>query len=228
MKAKYICVILTIVIVISLCTGFYYKKSYLDFNGEENALDNFAVALIGDEFLQMQLEIMESELDDSNYIMAVRCADTFEYRYACVTQKVEVLSVFKGDNIKEGDEIEIARAGTLLDTGTDSLIDGKYIINMGFVNEMIPGKTYLIFLDRELNTYDDDVQIYIQSEEIILAPIFCYDEIVNEPKNASDEWGTYIAYRDVKDNEFFVMSDEASEKIGQMKEKLFEKYNYSE
>ena len=143
--------------------------------------------------------------------------------YACVTQKVSVQNVFKGENIKEGDVFEIARAGTRLSMEEDTLYNGMPLINMGFVNEMIPGKTYLIFLDRKLNTYSEET-IYIQSDKFILAPIFCYEDIPNIPQTSQDINSTYVSYKQVKDNEFFISSNEANEKIVLMKEQLLSKY----
>lgn len=224
MKLKYVFIITFVIIFISMGIGLYYKSLYLDFNKEENALDNFAVALLDDEFLNLQLQHMEKNLDSSNIILAVRCEDTFHYRYSCVTQKVNVVSVFKGENLKKGDVFEIVRASTLLDLDNEAVFHGMYPINMGFVNEMVPGKTYLIFLDRKLETYNKKDTIYMQSDSFIVAPIFCYENIINTPKTPEDEFITCISYKQVKDNEFFIMSEKSNEKIALIKNKLFSKY----
>ena len=226
MKLKYVIGAFMVVVILSVGIGVYNKGTYRDFNQEENALDHFAVALIDDEFLAGQFQIMDEKLSESNMIIAAKCEETFTYRYSCVTQKVSVVNVFKGEGIHEGDKIEVARASTLLSTDEDAEVGDQYLINMGFVNEMVPGKTYLIFMDRKINTYDQNEKIYIQSEDYILAPIFCYEEITNIPKNTSDEYSTYIDYKDVKENEFFIMSEESNERIAKMKEKLFKEYDY--
>lgn len=226
MKLRYIVGALVVVVIISVGMGVYCKSTYRDFDQEENVLDDFAVALIDDEFLEWQLQVMDEKLSESNIIVAAKCEETFTYRYSCVTQKVCVINVFKGEGINEGDKIEIARAATLLSIDEDSKFNDKYLINMGFVNEMVPGKTYLIFMDRKINTYDKDINIYIQSDKYMLAPIFCYEEITNIPRDTSDEYSTYIDYRDVKENEFFIMSKESVEKISSMKEKLLKEYDY--
>ncbi len=225
MKLKYVVRVVIITIFIAISVGLYCKNSYRDFNEEENALDNFVVALIDDEYLEWQFQVMEENLKESNMIVAVQCEDTFTYRYSCVTQPVRIVNVFKGEGISEGDTIEIARGTTLLSIDKEAQIDGKYVNNMGFVNEMIPGKTYLVFLDRKLNTFDEKLKVYIQSDEYLLAPIFCYEEIINTAKSPSDEYSTYVEYEKVRDNEFFIMSEDSSEKIKKMKEKLFQEYN---
>lgn len=224
MKHKSIVVVLLLIIVVSICVGLYCKSTYKDFNEDENALDNFVVARMSDSLLEGQIQLMEETLSDSKIIIAAECKDTFTYRYACVTQKVEVVSVFKGEEIIKGDVIDIARASTLVSTNTDSMINGKYIINMGFVNEMIPGKTYLIFLDRKLDTFDGE-DIFMQSEDYLLAPIFCYENIINDIPVLEEE-DMYINYEYVRNNEFFIQSDASSENIQILKDKLLNKFKY--
>lgn len=91
---------------------------------------------------------------------------------------------------------------------------------------MIPGKVYLIFLDREIDTYSDD-RIFIQSDEFIVAPIFCYDDIENKPVKPQDEIYTYVSYNDIKKNEFFISSEKSKQRILDLKEHLFSIYKYS-
>lgn len=169
--------------------------------------------MLDDEFLNFQLQNMEENLDSSNIILAVRCEDRFHYRYSCMTQKVSVVSVFKGENLKEGDTFEIATASTLLSLDKDAMYNGMYPINMGYVNEMIPGKIYLIFLDRKLKTYNKKDIIYMQSNNFILAPIFCYENIINIPKEPENESIPCISYSQMKDNEFFIISEESNDKL---------------
>ena len=66
MKLKYVFAITFVIIFISMAIGIYYKSSYLDFNKDESALDNFGIALLDDEFLNFQLQNMEENLDSSN------------------------------------------------------------------------------------------------------------------------------------------------------------------
>lgn len=224
MKHKSI-IVLFLILVVAIGTGIYCKSTYKDFNKQENVLDDFVVARISDSLLEGQIQLMNETLCDSKIIIAAECKETFTYRYACVTQQIEVLSVFKGEEIREGDIIDIARASTLVSTNKDSMINGKYIINMGFVNEMIPGKTYLIFLDRKLDTLGGE-DIFIQSEDYLLAPIFCYENIINDIPMQEEENDAYINYEYVRNNEFFIQSDASNEKIQTMKDEFLTKYRY--
>lgn len=225
MKFRYISGITVLFFWTALFVGVYCKASYRDFNSEDIPLEHFVVGLITDEFLDGQLNEMEEYLESSPMIIAVQCQEKFTYRFSCVTQKVIVNHVFKGENLKEGDCIEIARDGSAIFADEESLINGKPSINMGFVNEMIPEKEYLVYLDHKLETYDES-NIYVQGSEFVLAPIFCYEKTQSIACESIDEDGAFANYEDVEENEFFIMSDNAAVKLQDFKERLFQKYNY--
>ncbi|MBQ3515438.1 MAG: hypothetical protein IJA32_16850 [Lachnospiraceae bacterium] len=225
MKGRYVLVITGIIFFVALCYGIYNKKFYKDFNLEEEPLNNFVVALVDEELLDIQLSIMKEELDSSNIIIAAKCEDTFKYRFSSNTQEVSIEYVFKGDGLNEGDKIEIARNGTHIYMEKDGFIAGMPSNDLGFVNEMVPGKIYLIFLDRKLNTFNEE-KIYIQVDDLIVAPIFCYEDIPNMPCISIDEIGNYAKYETVKENEFFITSEKGIEKMEAFKEQLISKYSY--
>lgn len=225
MKTRYVLVLTGITFLVALCYGMYQKKFYKDYNLEEEPLNNFVVALVDEEFLDMQISIMEEELDSANIIIAAKCEDTFEYRFSCNTQEVSVEYVFKGDGLEEGDKIQIARNGTHIYMEQEGFIAGMPSNDLGFVNEMVPGKTYLIFLDRKLNTFNEE-EIYIQPEDFIVTPIFCYEDIPNVPCTSIDKIGNYAKYETVKENEFFITSEKGIEKMVALKEQFISKYSY--
>lgn len=227
MKLRFVMCITLIVFILAAGVGLYFKASYYkDFNTEEEPLNNFMVGLMPDEPLDKVLENMEENLGTSNVIIAAKCEDTFTYRFKCTSQKVTIEHVFKGEGLKAGDNIEIIRDGSCIFMDESMYVDGKIPINLDFVNEMIPGKTYLIFLDRKLETHDDTI-IYLQSEEFAIAPIFCYDNTIkNKPIAGINNERNSARYEDVKDNEFFLKSEEAIEKMVKFKDNLLQKYSY--
>ncbi len=222
MRLRYVFTIFMVICLISIGIGIYNKNSYDDFNGKEDALNMFALAAIPDNILELQVDYINKNIRNSNIIVAVECLETFTYRYSSTTQKVKIKKVFKGSEIKAGDEINVARAATLISTSKDAEIDGKKRLNMGFVNEMVPGKIYLVFLDRKIETYNDKDIIYVQSNEFILAPIFCYEEVENTTC-VYDEKGC-LDYNKIKDSEFFVLSEESKEKVLNLKKILLQDY----
>lgn len=226
MKFKFILGATLFICVIALLIGLYQKSFYKDFNEQENPMENFVVALMGDELLDIQLQFFDENLDSSSIIIAAKCEETFDYKFSCNTQKVTVEHVFKGDTLKTGDSIDIARSGSCIYTDKKDYVHGRPINDMGFVNEMIPGKTYLIFLERQMQTYNRDNVIYIQSDMPIFAPIFCYEKIENTPCESIDPVGNFAYYESVENNEYFLMSESAVEKMENYKKKLFLKYSY--
>jgi hypothetical protein len=222
---------ITIIVTISiflLLLGFGISKriTFKDLNKEENVLEKFDVGILSDSFVESQIINMEKNLDSSNIIAAVKCVDDIEFRFSCVSQKVEIIKVFKGDNLTSGDRIDIARASNRIYIGEDSVMEnGSFAVNLGFVNVMIPDNIYLVFLDRKLETYDKQ-KIYIQSDNYLIAPIFSYTPIENEVCVSEYEEMNSISYSKVKDNEFFLMSAEAIGKLEKLKDMLLNSYQY--
>lgn len=143
MKLKFVTCITLIVFIMAAGVGLYFKaRYYKDFNNEEEPLNNFVVGLMPDELLNMQLENMEENMGASNIIIAAKCEDTFTYRFSCASQKVTIEHVFKGKVLKPRDSIEIIRSGSDIFMDESGYVDGMSSINLNFVNEMIPGKTY--------------------------------------------------------------------------------------
>ena len=61
-------------------------------------------------------------------------------------------------------------------------------------------------------------------KEVLSSYSETYENIINIPKKPENELIPCIGYSQVKDNEFFIMSEESNKKIAFMKEKLFSKY----
>lgn len=225
MKLKNMIIITLLIIVVMSAAGLYFKSSYLDYNNEDSPLENFMVGVMSEELLDVQLNRYDRELDSSNYIIAVKCQEKSFFRHSCTTQKVKVEHVFKGNDLKAGDVIEIAKNDSEIFNSEEMKIDGRACINMGFVNEMKPGNTYLIFLDKKIDTHDDKTVIYI-TKDYIMSPIFCYQNIANKSCNVISEDNSSAYYGDVKDNEFFLISENAIDKMTEYKEKILDKYSY--
>lgn len=224
MKLRYVSAITLVLLIISVSIGLYTRSTYTNYNEQEDAMNNFAVAICREEQFANQLELIRENADNENIILAVRCEDTHTYRFGCATQEVSVEKVFKGDGINIGDIFHVAKYNSLISHGDDGTYNGKHYMNMGYVNEMIPGKTYLIFLDRKIEKEGYDT-IYIQHENYMVAPIFCYDDIGNTPMELSEDEVPYVFYEKVKDNEFFINSSESNIEIKKIKEELFAKYS---
>lgn len=206
--------------------GLYEKGQYKDMNQEKDILDRFAVGLLPDSLFDEYMERAETNLDACPIILAVKCLDTMDYRFRCTTQLVEVEHVFRGE-LAVGDQFHVARASSSIFLNEEDEFNDIPYINMGFVREMIPGETYLIFLERRIETFHEE-KIYIQSQELLIAPIFCYSDITNQVcvSESDDVDDNSAMYASVRNNEFFLMSKESIERMEEFKQTLLEQYRY--
>lgn len=202
MKRRFVTCIILIVFIIAAGVGLHVKASHKDSDTKEVDLNNFVVGLMSDELLNVQLERMEKNLGLSNIIIAAKCKDTLKSKSNLTFQKVTIEHVFKGKGLRAGDSIEIMRNPSYICMDESSYIDGMPMVELGYVNEMIPGKTYLIFLDKKMKT--GNTITYLQRNYFFISPILCYDNTIkNTPIASIDKDGNFARYEDIKDNEFF-------------------------
>ena len=225
MKIRYTAIITSILVIALMITGLIFKSKYVDFNKQSEYLDNFVVGLMPDELAEVQIAKMEESLDESNIIIAAECVEEPIWRLGCLTEKVKVKQVFKGNGLQSGDVIEVARDANCI--FPEMTIDGMQSINMSFVRAMVPGETYLIFLDEKLMLREDD-NIYDQSANFLIAPIFCYGETESRPYVSISENGNHEKYKNIKGSEFFLMSEEIIEQMYELKGNLIAQYSLEE
>ncbi len=222
MKVKYFVFATGLIIVVLMVAGLIYKNTYEDYNDQAEPLDNFIVGIMPDELAEIQINKMDEQLDESNIIIAAECVEKPLWRFGCITERVKIKSVFKGEGLQSGDVIDVAREANCI--FSEIKIDGMSSINMSFVRAMIPGETYLIFLDEKLELRDAD-NIYDQSGQFLIAPIFCYNETISIPYKSISEDGNEQKYINVKESEFFLMSEKSIEQMYELKRDLLTRYS---
>ena len=97
---------------------------------------------------------------------------------------------------------------------------------MGFVNTMVPGDEYLVFLRRPFKIIDKDITVYRTVKSFVCA-IFSYKEHDNvTPEVEYDEYGggMVVDYSIVKDNEFFVNTKKMDDLMKSLKAEIMQKY----
>lgn len=223
MKTKIVVIITGVISLCVMIVGLIFKSSYKDFNQQDNALDNFVVGIMTDELADVQIAKMYSELDNCNVIIAAECIEEPFFRFGCITEKVVIRDIFKGDNLEVGEEINIGRSSSCIFWEEEMLVNEMPTINMGFVRAMQPGKTYLIFLADEKDMEGKE-RLYIQPARFLISPIFCYEETDSVPYESIDSKGNYNEYKIAKDSEFFLSSEKSIEKIYELKKTLLSKY----
>lgn len=221
MKKRYTLGIYILVVCILLGIGLYSKCNYIDFNTEKKPLNNFTVGVLSNKLVDTSIEVFEESLEQNSIILAVKCEEKSKFYYRGATQKVKIEKVFKGENIKKGDEIEIQSIYSIFMETEEN--GNKSEANMNFVNEMQIGKIYLVFLDRKIK----NTSVYVPIEEGIMKPIFCYEQIKNKPCPSFSSEGNVAWYSDVSENEFFIINQKGIDKIEKFKEQLLKKYQYN-
>ena len=234
MKLKIIAILTGVLILGAGTAGIIARTGYKDFNKEENALDRFLVAIMYDELIDRELYYYENgdeesgrkALSEAGAVLAVSCEETSVFRYHSLMQKVSVKKVFKGEGIAEGEKIYLTNRDGLIhsnekDDSSEELA-GIIHANISFASEMVPGKTYLVFLERKVET-ESDQEIWLYHYGLI-ALRFCYEEIENHVCKPIFESYHGAIYGDIKENEFFLESEESIQKMAAQKEKLLRQY----
>ncbi len=163
----------------------------------------------------------EKELLNSPIVLKVEAVAEPEYDYQSCVQNVKINKVFKGEDIvKEGMEVKIIRDNF-------SIWKDNHI-SMFFCNFMKVGEEYMIFCSELVDTklYDDTL---LRIDGYALTPIFKYKDVENkifkvgESGAVANEESIEVPYSIVKDNEFFVSSEELLQKMLDFKHDIMKK-----
>lgn len=207
-------------LVIAIIVGVIFRQTYTNVTAEPNVLDNFSVALwdfdmVSPDFLQL----IGENLSSSNLIIRAKSDGEMKYSFKNNKQYIEVIEVYKGDELNAGDQIAVTSHSWLF-------FFDEMRANVGFVNVMQPGHEYLIFLDQQLETLETEKDTIYLLQESIISPIFNYEDQGNDKIiSIDDPYDRYVPYEEVKDNEFFVSSEEALEALMELKHELLEQYS---
>ena len=202
-----------------LVFGLCCKSTYADFNKESNPLDRFNVGLLSEEMCENQVMLMRETLAESNYIIAAKVLANLKFLPGCTTQRIEIVKVFKGEELSSGEIIDIV----FWDETTYE--SGKAWINMGFANRLKMGETYLLFLDREVETYNSN-RLFIRSDDYLLMPVFSYGDI-NIGWMSSENSDPDILeckYTSVKQYDYFLSSKRSADMMKSLRREMVELY----
>ncbi|MCZ0704198.1 hypothetical protein J2T56_002494 [Natronobacillus azotifigens] len=196
-------------------TGLFFRQTYTNVSADENMLDHFSVALWDFDYSPNLINIMNQTVEDSPIIIRAKSEGKTKYTFQNFTQEIIVEEVYRGDGLKVGDQIEI------IDFNWHVIFDNMSV-NASFINLMQPNNEYLIFLDNKLNTFNSDEKIY-QTPSLIIPPIFNYEDKEHVILSVTED-NLYVPYKSVKENEFFVSSEESLAKLIDFKHEVLQKY----
>ena len=202
--------------VISLMTalpigaGLMCRQSFTDISQEDKPFDNFEIGLLSENTALNIKEYAENSLENgSSYILKVTPTDKVKFSFLCYTEPVEILEIYKGEDLQIGDEIEILRDSSHIFWDLNDT-DG---INMGFVNLMNESEEYLVFLEKKI----EDKPVY-KTVPCLMSAIFSYSDRDNVVL-------TDNKFRNTGNNEFFTSDENALEILESVKSVLIEKYS---
>lgn len=207
--------------------GGYIRTTLTDYTSGENWRDNFHVALKVEGAGLSSVENMREHLPSAPYILRVEVMGDLELGNGTGQQKVKVVQVYAGEGIEVGQEFYLYNNSWRV-----SFTNGNSL-GRGFVNVLDVGREYLVFIEGKIDTLDSRVPVYGCVESVtlsdgskvnIIAPVFCYDHKDNVTVSITGEWGTGVAYTQVRDNEFFGATDKLIEAWEQLKAEMLQKY----
>lgn len=200
----------SLMIAIPIGAGLICRQSFTDISQEDKPFDNFEIGLLSENTALNIKEYAENSLENgSSYILKVTPTDKVKFSFLCYTEPVEILEIYKGDDLQIGDEIEILRDSSHIFWDLNDT-DG---INMGFVNLMNESEEYLVFLDKKI----EDKPVY-KTVPCLMSAIFSYS-------NRDNFVLTDNKFRNTGNNEFFTSDENALEILESVKSMLIEKYS---
>lgn len=196
--------------------GAVNRKSYTNYI-ESEGVSHFAVAELPGAMAETDCQRMLEEIPEAPQILRISVQSDSEYFFGGSQQKVQAETVYSGSALKPGDIFYLTASQWSL------TFNEPAAIQRGFINFLEPGREYLVFLSDPLDKLTGDLPVFSLFGDTIIAPAFCCDEIENTI--APIEGDTlYVAYDQVKENEFFGADQAALDAWAQTKQKLLEMY----
>lgn len=207
---KYIIIAVCLIIVIGIAVAIGMSKKGTYMNALDN-MDKLDVSLKSSLNKELAEELYQLIPDESQYVLKVKALEEPTFDFQTVTHKVKVLEVFKGDDVKVGEEIVLFNANY-------HYFEDRNHMNLYNVNLMKKGDEYLVFIRSKEKTELQGEYFYI--ETYVVTPYFNYknkDNVIVE--DSSTEYGN------VKNNEFIVNTQHELEIFMEFKKMMMEKYD---
>lgn len=208
-----VCILLAV-----MAFGILKKQTYTDLAGQENYLAQLQVAELTEDIAEQECTVMSQSLPDAPIILRIEVTGKIEHLFQVDRQRAVIKEVYAGNQLENGEEIYVFSRHWQL------VIDGNpNSIERGFVNILETGVEYLVFAEavsEDMETGMPSVKLY---DDFYISPVFCYDDCQNEIMPISGDT-TYVSYKDVMDNEFFITSEETLQIMETLKSQMLSLY----
>lgn len=216
MRVRTIAIITAILFIVSAFCGILCRRTFTDYD----KLEYYNVGELPGLLIPQLIKEGKKEFAKCNYILKITPLNDMEFSQNCVKQKVKVVKVFKGEDIKAGDTFYAIKSNSYI-----HIEDGIKDLGMKFVNELKGDQDYLAFFDRKLEIGNNSDNIFYITPDTYLPSFYSYKErenvVVEIPEDTED---TNVPYTKVKDNEFFVTDKSGLDKLNSFKKELTNMY----
>lgn len=216
------------VIVATLVASFITRKSITDNYNTEEARMDFTVPYLPEEGIGLCKGI-EKNLEKSPIIIIGKATGNSQYVFRNFIQEVKVLKVIKGeDKISVNSNVKLTFCRGIgyeyEENEEQKEKAGKTYVDTNFLNYMIKGDKYLIFIGRKVNvSYDSVYELNTSSISLQYLNLSRDEYKICKPAN-TDEGVCDILYKEVKDSEFATDSEKVMKMWIKTKKNLIEKY----
>lgn len=215
-----------LLLILTLCAflaamtfGIVKRQTYKDTLKQEDYLDQLLVGALWEEYLEHQCTNIQQSLPDAPIILRVEAVGEIEHLFGVDRQRVMIREIYAGEGLTAGEEVYLFSGKWQLS------LDGYYdSLERGYVNILEVGTEYLVFAEEVLKDLRGDLSaIRMHDQEILISPVFCYEECQNVIVPVIGDT-TFVPYKDVKNNEFFVTSEKVLEMMEELKSKMLSLY----
>lgn len=218
MKYKGLYIFTIVVIVIAAIWGISKRPSYTNVISTDDFLEQMVVAELPEELAANICNEMEDVLAGTPIILRVKSMKDMEYFFMSGIQRVLVKEIYKGNEIQVGQELYLnfPRWSIIMTEEYDT-------VQCGFVNVMKENREYLVFLNNPYEGLNGE-KVYPFMVDGYVVPMFCYTDSENVIISVDEGSPTYVPYSLVKENEFFVTSENALQTLLKFKSRIIDKY----
>lgn len=215
-----------LLLILTLCAflaamafGIVKRQTYKDTLKQEDYLDQLLVGALWEEYLERQCANIQQSLPNAPIILRVETVGEIEHLFGVDRQRVVIRQVYAGEGLEAGEEYYLFSGKWQLS------LDGYYdSLERGFVNILEVGTEYLVFAEEVLEDLEGDLSAVKTYNDFTIDPVFCYEERQNVIAPTIDDDTTFVFYKDVRNNEFFVTSEKVLEMMEELKSKMLSLY----
>lgn len=205
------------VFLVAMVFGIVKRQTYTDLARQKDYLEQIQVAELPERSAEIACTNMRISLPEAAVILRVEVTGEIEHLFQVDRQKAVIRQIYAGNELETGEEIYIFSGHWQLSFVSPASIE------RGFVNIMEVGTEYLVFAEDVIEDWKTDVPLVKLYDDSFIAPVFCYEEHQNVIMPISGDT-TYVSYKDVKDNEFFMTSEKAMRKVEELKKQMLALY----